>query len=68
MNARLFPKPFEVVANALKIASGGSVLLPEGQPIALDSRKFNKAELNYIVSEQEMFGISAHCKDMAMLP
>ena len=48
-----FSKPFEVVADASKYASGG-VLLQEGQPIAFDSRKFNKAELNYTVSEQEM--------------
>ena len=48
-----FSKPFEVVADASKFASGG-VLLQEGQPIAFDSRKFNKAELNYTVSEQEM--------------
>ena len=26
----------------------------EGQPIAFDSRKFNKVELNYTASEQEM--------------
>ena len=48
-----FSKPFEVVADASKYASGG-VLLQEGQPIPFDSRKFNKAELNYTVSEQEM--------------
>ena len=48
-----FSKPFEVVADASKYASGG-VLLQEGQPIAFDSIKFNKAELNYTVSEQEM--------------
>ena len=45
-----FSKPFEVVADATKVASG-SILLQEGQPIAFDNRKFNKAELNYIVSE-----------------
>ena len=45
-----FSKPFEVVADASKYASGG-VLLQEGQPIAFDSRKFNKAEINYTVSE-----------------
>ena len=45
-----FSKPFEVVADASKFASGG-VLLQEGQPIAFDSRKSNKAELNYTVSE-----------------
>ena len=45
-----FSKSFEVVADASKFASGG-VLLQEGQPIAFDSRKFNKAELNYTVSE-----------------
>ena len=48
-----FSKPFEVVANASKFASGG-VLLQEGQPVAFDNRKFNKAELNYTMSEQEM--------------
>ena len=48
-----FSKPFEVVADASKFASGG-VLLQEGQPIAFDNRKFNKAGLNYTVSEQEM--------------
>ena len=41
------------MADASKYASGG-VLLQEGQPIAFDSRKFNKAEPNHIVSEQEM--------------
>ena len=51
-----FSKPFEVVADASKYASGG-VLLQEGQPIAFDSRKFNKAELNYTVSEQEMLAL-----------
>ena len=48
-----FSKPFEVVADASKFALGG-ILLQEGQPIAFNSRKFNKAELNYTVSEQEM--------------
>ena len=48
-----FSEPFEVAADASKFASGG-VLFQEGQPIAFDSRKFNKAELNYTVSEQEM--------------
>ena len=45
-----FSKPFEVVADTSKFASGG-VLLQEGQPIAFDNRKFNKEELNYTVSE-----------------
>ena len=34
-----------------------SVLLQEGQPIAFDSRKFNKAELNYTMSGQEMLAL-----------
>ena len=48
-----FSKPFEVVADALKYASD-VVLMQEGRPIAFDNRKFNKAKLNYTVSEQEM--------------
>ena len=48
-----YEKPFEVVADASKYATG-AVLLQAGRPIAFDSRKFNKAELNYSVSEQEM--------------
>ena len=48
-----FSKPFEVMANASKFASGG-VLFQEGQPIAFNSRKFNKPQLNCTVSEQEM--------------
>ena len=48
-----FSKPFEVVADASKYASG-VVRMQEGRPIDFDSRKFNKAELNYTVSEQEM--------------
>ena len=45
-----FSKPFEVMTNALKYFSR-AVLMQEGQPIALDSQKFNKAELNYTMSE-----------------
>lgn len=48
-----FLKPFEVVTNASKLASGG-MPMQEGQLTAFDSRKFNKAESNYIINEQEM--------------
>ena len=48
-----FSKPFEVVADASKYASS-VVLMQEGWRIAFDSQKFNKAELNYTMSEQEM--------------
>ena len=45
-----FSKPFEVVTEASKYASG-AVLMQESWPTAFDSWKFNKAELNYTVSE-----------------
>lgn len=51
-----FSKPFEVVADASKFTSSG-VLLQEGQPIALNSREFNKAGLNYTVSEWKMLAL-----------
>ena len=51
-----FSTPFEVMVDASKFTSC-SVLLQEGQPIAFNSRKLNKAELNYIVSEQEMLAL-----------
>ena len=51
-----FLKTFEVMADAWKFASGG-VLLQEGQPIGFNIRKFNKAEMNYTVSEQDMLAL-----------
>lgn len=52
-DASLLSKPFGVVANASKNASG-TVLMQEGQAITFNNRKFNKAELNYMVSKEEM--------------
>ena len=48
-----FSKPFKVVTDASKYALSG-VLMQEGRSIAFDSWKFNKAEMNYTVSEQEI--------------
>ena len=45
-----YEKPFEVVADTSKYATS-AVLLQARRPITFDSRKFNKAELNYTISK-----------------
>ena len=49
-------KPFTVVSDASKIASG-AVLLQEGRVVAYISKKFSPAEINYGTGEQEMLGV-----------
>jgi hypothetical protein len=48
--------PYEVVTDAFDLGLGG-VLLQEGQPVAFESKKLNKAELNYQTTEKEMLAV-----------
>jgi hypothetical protein len=48
--------PYEVVTGASDVGLG-AVLLPEGHPVAFESRKLNLAELNYNVTGEEMLAI-----------
>ena len=52
----VFNKPFEVVLDASDMAIG-VVLLQDKHPIAFESKKLSKAELNYTVIEKELLGV-----------
>ena len=49
-------KPYELIADACGTGIG-AVLLQDQKPIAFESRKFNDAEKNYTVTEQELLAI-----------
>ncbi len=51
-----FTKPFEVVADASKVAIG-AILLQDGKPISFESRKLTPAECNYDTTEREMVAV-----------
>ena len=52
----VFSRPFEVVADASGYALGAA-LLQDGQPIAFESRKLGKAEVNYSATERELLAV-----------
>ena len=49
-------QPYELIADACGTGIG-AVLMQNAQPIAFESRKFNPAEQNYTVTEQELLAI-----------
>jgi hypothetical protein len=51
--------PFEIVCDASYQGIGGMLQL-DGHPVAFESRKLNKAELNYSATELEMLAV-VHC-------
>ena len=51
-----FSQPFEVVADASGYALGAA-LLQNGHPIAFESRKLGKAEINYSATERELLAV-----------
>jgi transposase InsO family protein len=60
-----FSKPFVIVPDSSGFAIGGVLAQDQGnglQPVAYESRKMNKAEVNYPVHEQELLAILHCCK------
>ena len=57
-----FSKPFVVHTEARKTQIG-AVISQEGKPIAFFSRKLNKAQLNYTVTEKEILSIIETIKE-----
>ena len=49
-------QPYELIADACGTGIG-AVLMQNEQPIAFESRKFNSAEQNYTVTEQELLAL-----------
>ena len=49
-------EPYELIADACGTGIG-AVLMQHEQPIAFESRKFNSAEQNYTVTEQELLAL-----------
>ena len=57
-----FNKPFEIHTDASK-RQIGAVISQEGKPIAFYSKKLNKAQNNYTVTEKELLSIVATLKE-----
>ena len=60
-------KPFELISDASDFACG-VVLLQEGHPVAYCSRKFQGAELNYNVTDKELFGVIYAVMNLGLFP
>jgi hypothetical protein len=55
-------KRFHIFPNASSKHAIGAVLVQEGKVISTLSRKFNKAQLKYTVTEHELLAILESCK------
>ena len=61
-----FSKPFEIHTDASKYQLG-AVITQENKPIAFFSRKLNKAQRNYTVTELELLAIVETLKEFCSI-